>query len=74
MSVYIVMHAQGLVHLMGGAQVIAEAVHQHGIILAAYGPYSAAGASETLNCPVNCVSKSFVTFDGLVLALDQPFS
>ena len=59
---------------MGGAEVIAEAVREHGVVLAAHGPYSAAGASEVLGCPVDCVSQAFASFDGLVLALQQVFT
>lgn len=59
---------------MGGAEVVAEAMNEHGVVLAAHGPYSAAGASEVLGCPVNCVSQNFSSFDGLVLALQGAFA
>ncbi|KAL3147544.1 hypothetical protein ABBQ38_014597 [Trebouxia sp. C0009 RCD-2024] len=42
--------AQGLSRLMGGAEVVAEAMNEHGVVLAAHGPYSAAGASLPLAC------------------------
>lgn len=59
---------------MGSAEVVAQAVHDHGIVLAAHGPYSAAGASDVLGCPVDCVSQNFASFDGLVLALHEAFA
>lgn len=68
------LQAQGLVRLIGGAEVIAKAVQEHGIVLAAHGPYSAAGASEVLGCPVDCVNRDFASFDGLVVALEQAFA
>lgn len=68
------MQAQGLVRLMGGAEVIRKAVHEHGTVLAAHGPYSAAGASEILRCPVDCVNQNFASFDGLAFALEEAFA
>lgn len=67
---YDVVQAQGLSRLMGGADIVVEAVNEHDVVLAAHGPYSAAGASEVLGCPVNCVSQNFASFNGLLLALE----
>ncbi|KAF8063700.1 hemD [Scenedesmus sp. PABB004] len=61
--------AQGLCLLMGGRDALAAAVRERGVVLAAHGPYTAAGAAEVLGLPVPVVSKSFATFDGLVAAL-----
>jgi uroporphyrinogen-III synthase len=63
--------AQGLVAMLGGAEVVREVVEQRGVILAAHGPYTAAGAGEVLGCAVPCVSRSFASFDGLVAALGE---
>lgn len=56
---------------MGGAQVIQKAVQEHGLVLAAHGPYSAAGASDVLGCSVDCVNQNYASFDGLVEALEH---
>jgi hypothetical protein len=42
---------------MGGREALADAVRRHGVLLAAHGPYTAAGASEVLGLPVPVVSK-----------------
>ena len=42
------MQAQGLVRLMGGAEGVAKAVHQHDTILIAHGLYPAAGQVRCL--------------------------
>lgn len=63
--------AQGLCQLMGGRDVLVGAVQQHRTVLAAHGPYTAAGASDVLGLPVPVVPKNFSTFDGLVQALTQ---
>lgn len=52
--------AQGLCRLMGGRGALAAAVERHGVVLAAHGPYTAAGASEVLGLPVPVVSKRCV--------------
>jgi hypothetical protein len=51
--------AQGLCRLMGGAEALASAVRRHGVVLAAHGPYTAAGAAEVLGLPVPVVSKRY---------------
>lgn len=56
---------------MGGAATLAAAVQQHGLVLAAHGPYTAAGVSQVLGVPVPVVSRNFASFDGLVAALEQ---
>lgn len=66
--------AQGLCQLFGGKQALVEAIQQHGVVLAAHGPYTAAGASDVLGLPVTVVSKNFSTFDGLVAALAEALS
>lgn len=66
--------AQGLLQAMGGdAAQLAEMVQAHGVLLAAHGPYTAAGVADTLGLPVDCVSKDFSSFGGLVAALSQHF-
>jgi hypothetical protein len=49
--------AQGLCRLMGGRDELAAAITRAGVVLAAHGPYTAAGASEVLGLPVPVVSK-----------------
>lgn len=59
---------------LGGAEAIQKAVCEHGIVLAAHGPYSAAGASAILGCSVDCVNQNFASFDGLAVALERAFA
>ncbi|KAG2434103.1 hypothetical protein HXX76_007830 [Chlamydomonas incerta] len=66
--------AQGLLQLMGGDQAFRRAVAAHGVALAAHGPYTAAGAAAVLGLPVPVVSRSFSTFDGVVMALEEHFA
>lgn len=62
--------AQGLVQLMGGSpRFVHQAVRAHNVLLAAHGPYTAAGAASVLGVPITCVSRDSSTFDGLVEAL-----
>ena len=68
------MQAQGLAHIMGGADVIKKAVKEHKVLLAAHGPYTADGASQVLQTSISCVNKDFSTFAGLVLALQQHYA
>lgn len=68
------MQAEGLARLIGSTEVIATAVDEHGVVLAAHGPYSASGASEVLGCPVDCANQNFASFDGLVVALEKAFA
>ncbi len=63
--------AQGLAAMLGGAARVRELVERGGVLLAAHGPYTAAGAAEVLGCPVPCVSRSFGNFNGLVAALGE---
>jgi hypothetical protein len=65
------LQAQGLIQAMGGLEALTKAITAHSVLLAAHGPYTAAGVSETLGLPVTCVSTSFSTFDGLVAALED---
>jgi hypothetical protein len=65
------LQAQGLCQLMGGREALVCAIQQHGTVLAAHGPYTAAGASDVLGLPVPVVSKHFSTFHGLVAALSE---
>lgn len=69
----IALQAQGLCILMGGREALTTAVQRHGIVLAAHGPYTAAGAGDVLGLRVPVVSKNFSTFDGLVAALAERF-
>lgn len=66
--------AQGLTQIMGGAEAIRDAVHDHSIILAAHGPYTAAGAGAVLGCHVQCINQDFSSFAGLVTALEHAFA
>ncbi|WIA22644.1 hypothetical protein OEZ86_009619 [Tetradesmus obliquus] len=61
--------AQGLCLLMDGKEAVVSAVQQHCTVLAAHGPYTAAGAGDVLGLPVPIVSRNFSTFNGLVAAL-----
>jgi hypothetical protein len=49
--------AQGLCRLMGGREALVRSVQRHGVVLAAHGPYTAAGAAEVVGLPVPVVSK-----------------
>eukprot|EP00951_Prasinocladus_malaysianus_P001140 scaffold7952_cov29-Prasinocladus_malaysianus.AAC.1 len=59
------MQAQGLVYAFGGVEALASGVKANGVVLAAHGPYTAAGASEVLGMDVDCVSANFSSFAGL---------
>ena len=69
-----VLQAQGLKQIMGGAEAIRDAVHDHSIILAAHGPYTAAGAGVVLGCRIQCINQDFSSFAGLVTALEHAFA
>jgi uroporphyrinogen-III synthase len=69
--VLLLVQAQGLCQLLGGRDALVSAVQRHGTVLAAHGPYTAAGAGDVLGLPVTVVSKNFSTFHGLVQALAQ---
>jgi len=49
-------------------------VRDHSIILAAHGPYTAAGAGAVLGCNVQCINQDFSSFAGLVTALEHAFA
>lgn len=66
--------AQGLCRLMGGRDALAAAAAHHNVILAAHGPYTAAGASEVIGAPVPVVARDFSTFGGVVAALAEAFA
>ncbi len=66
--------AQGLVALLGGVEALAAAVRTHDVVLAAHGPYTAAGAAAVTGLPVTVVSRNFSSFDGLVTALEEHFA
>lgn len=68
------LQAQGLTQIMGGAQAIRDAVHDHSIILAAHGPYTAAGAGAVLGSRIQCINQDFSSFAGLVTALEHAFA
>lgn len=63
--------AQGLCRLMGGREALVGAIREHGIVLAAHGPHTAVGASDTLGVPVSVMSKRLPTFEGVVEALAE---
>ena len=56
---------------MGAAGVIQTAMQRYNIVLAAHGPYTAAGAGAgaVLGCTVPRMSYNFSSFAGLILAL-----
>lgn len=56
---------------MGGKELLVSSMQQHRPVLAAHGPYTAAGAADVLGLPVPVVSKDFSTFHGLVRALAE---
>lgn len=64
--------AQGLVHLIG-KEAVMEAIKANGIVLAAHGPQTAAGAAAVLGMDVPCVSKDYSSFAGVVAAIEQWF-
>ncbi|KAK9845437.1 hypothetical protein WJX81_006417 [Elliptochloris bilobata] len=66
--------AQALAALAGGAQELRYWLHRWNVLLAAHGPYYAAGAREVFGVEVPCVSATFGSFAGLVAALDANFS
>ena len=50
---------------MGGdPETLAATLRSQRVLLAAHGPYTAAGVAETLGVPVGCVSKDFSSFNG----------
>jgi hypothetical protein len=59
---------------MGGPEAILRAVREHGVVLAAHGPFTARGAGEVLGCEVRCISQDFSSFGGLVAALEAAFA
>eukprot|EP00884_Botryococcus_braunii_P012457 jgi/Botrbrau1/21211/Bobra.39_2s0012.1 len=64
--------AQGLVLACGLAAV--QSAVAKGTVLAAHGPFTAAGVSEALGgLPVTVVSRNYSSFKGLVLALTEHF-
>lgn len=67
--------AQGLCLLMadGDYGKLRQAIADNNVLLAAHGPYTAAGAGQLLGLPITCVSQNYATFDGLVSALEQQF-
>lgn len=60
--------------MLGGDEAVRDALRRNGTLLAAHGPYTAAGAGQVLGLPVPCVSRNFSTFDGLVAALAEHFA
>jgi hypothetical protein len=60
------MQAQGLCKALGGRDVLTSALDQHKVLLAAHGPYTAAGVEDLLGRAVPCVSRDFRSFQGLV--------
>mmetsp|Transcript_16947 Transcript_16947/g.23406 ORF Transcript_16947/g.23406 Transcript_16947/m.23406 type:complete len:351 (+) Transcript_16947:77-1129(+) len=66
--------SEALVKAVGGLDVFQKACVDHNILLAAHGPYTAAGASSVVGLPVPCVSQKFSSFEGVVIALGQTFA
>lgn len=59
---------------MGSKEAIRKAIDAHDIILAAHGPYTAKGAGDFLELNIDCISKNFSSFNGVVEALEQRIS
>jgi hypothetical protein len=57
--------------LVGGRDQLVGWIKQYNVLLAAHGPYTAAGVESILGLPVPCVSQSFGSFTGLVKELSQ---
>lgn len=68
------MQAQGLLRLMGSADVIKNAMRDHDLLLVAHGPFTAAGVGDVLGCSVKCINRDFYSFAGLVAALQHAFA
>ena len=68
------MQAQGLAKAFGSLDIVLQAVRKHNVVLAAHGPYTAEGAGRVLGCKMDCVSQSFASFAGLVVALGRRVS
>jgi hypothetical protein len=66
-------HALVCVQAMGGVETLRAAVNDHKVLLAAHGPYTAAGATAVLGLEVNCVSQRFGSFVGVLEALEGAF-
>jgi uroporphyrinogen-III synthase len=61
--------AQGLLQAVG-KDALLHAV-KRGLVLAAHGPQTAAGAGKVLGLEIACVSKDYSSFAGLIHALEQ---
>ncbi|BDA45398.1 hypothetical protein COCOBI_07-1850 [Coccomyxa sp. Obi] len=62
--------AEGLQQIMGGKEWLQKTLKKWSTVLAAHGPYTAAGAGQVLGLNVTCVSHDFKDFSGLVRALE----
>ena len=58
---------------MGGTEPLRLALQNYQVLLAAHGPYTAAGVSDVLGLPVTCVSQNSASFDGLISALEAHY-
>lgn len=65
--------SEALAKAMGGVETLRAAVNDHKVLLAAHGPYTAAGATAVLGLEVNCVSQRFGSFVGVLEALEGAF-
>jgi uroporphyrinogen-III synthase len=67
--------AAGLALALGGDHAVTDAVSRHGVVLAAHGPYTAAGVAAVLGVGVDAfvVSRDFSSFHGVVAALEEAF-
>lgn len=67
------MQAQGLAKVFGSLDIV-QAVRKHDVVLAAHEPDTAEGAGRVLGCKMDCVSQSFASCAGLVVALGRRLS
>lgn len=66
--------SQGLITAAGGLECVQTLLSESEVLLAAHGPYTAAGVAKTLGLDVPCVGRNFGTFDGVVAELERHFS
>jgi hypothetical protein len=65
---------QGLIIAAGGLETLQALLAESQVLLAAHGPYTAAGVTKTIGLPVPCVGQSFGSFHGVVAELEGHFS
>eukprot|EP00892_Ulva_mutabilis_P012592 jgi/Ulvmu1/9705/UM055_0043.1 len=66
--------AQGLLSALGGVEDLQALVLDQGIVLAAHGPYTAAGVAAATDLSVDVIGSAFGSFHGVVAALEAHFT